>query len=153
MHDCLTSAPLMLTLLSIQNSSAHQVWPRIPYTHLRMRSRSDRASRSDSIRSSESGDAIPGPNPDPIRSSESDDAIPSPNPDPMIGSFDPNHDSTVLSSLMWQTVKTGNDNRSRFNRSSYLQTETFRMVLTLIFTWSLLSCKIFSSRFFQYNKP
>src|SRR5271170_1873821 len=67
----------MLTLISIQNSSAHQVWPRIPYTHLRIRSLRDQASRSN-----------------PIRSSESDDAIPDPDPDPMIGSFDPNHDST-----------------------------------------------------------
>ena len=31
---------------------------------------------------------------DPIRSSESDDAIP--DPDPMFGSFDSNHDSTEL---------------------------------------------------------
>src|SRR5271163_542828 len=61
----------MLTLICIQNSSAHQVWPRIPYTHLRIRSLRDQASRSD-----------------PIRSSESDDAIPDPDPDP-------NHDSTV----------------------------------------------------------
>src|SRR5271170_783142 len=68
----------MLTLISIQNSSAHQVWPRIPYTHLRSRSLRDQASRSN-----------------PIRSPESDDAIPDPDPDPMIGSFDPNHDSTV----------------------------------------------------------
>src|SRR5271163_2946451 len=67
----------MLTLISIQNSSAHQVWPRIPYTYMRIRSLRDQASRSDQI-----------------RSSESDDAIPDPDPDPMIGSFDPNHDST-----------------------------------------------------------
>src|SRR5271163_1723253 len=69
----------MLTLISIQNSSAHQVWPRIPYTYMRIRSLRDQASRSDQI-----------------RSSESDDAIPDPDPDPMIGSFDPNHNSTAL---------------------------------------------------------
>jgi hypothetical protein len=44
---------------------------------MRIRSLCDRASRSDPIRSSESGDPIPDPD-----------------PDPMIGSFDPNHDST-----------------------------------------------------------
>src|SRR5271170_1841037 len=68
----------MLTLMSIQNSPAHQVWPRIPYTHLRIRSLRDQASRFDPIRSSESGNAIPDPD-----------------PDHMIGSFDPNHDSTA----------------------------------------------------------
>jgi hypothetical protein len=49
---------------------------------MRIRSLRDRASRSDPIRSSESGDAIPDPD-----------------PDPMIGSFDPDHDSAGLKKL------------------------------------------------------
>jgi hypothetical protein len=63
----------------------------LPYTHLRIRSLRDQASRSG-----------------PIRSSGSDDAIPDPDPDPMIGSFDLNHDSTAygLACLAgWQSVR------------------------------------------------
>jgi len=73
--------------------------------------------------------------------------------EPKVPSLDGNNFTLFLRSLMWPTVKTGNDIRSKFNRPLYLLTETFRMVLALIFTWSLLSRKIFSSRFFQYNKP